>query len=138
MLKDAPQRLRNIDPGAQLFESGARNVLTTASPRHKGVISGNWQTNNWHVLTRIRHYGTVERDRGFASQRFSPDSLIDIAITRQLSGSLSVTAGADNVFDRRAQRSSENLDFGGNFAYEVITPAGANGRFIYANARYSF
>ncbi len=135
-LRDAPPQLQQIDPGARLFESGARNVLTTASPRHQGVITTSWEGNDWRLLSRARHFGTVERDRGFAAQRFTPDTLFDLAVTRTLSKQLSITVGADNILDRRAQRSRDSLDFGGNFAYEVITPAGGNGRFLYASARY--
>jgi iron complex outermembrane receptor protein len=137
-LRDAPKQLTAIDPDAQLFESGARNVLTTASPEHQGVITASWESGYWHLLSRARHFGSVERDRGFASQWFRSDTLVDVAVTRSLGSALRVTLGADNVFDRRAERSSESLDFGGNFAYEVITPAGANGRFLYAKASYRF
>ena len=46
--------------------------------------------------------------------------------------------GADNVFDATSDRSSGNLDFGGNFAFDVLSPAGADGRFIYSKASYHF
>ncbi|MEX1197587.1 MAG: TonB-dependent receptor [Pseudohongiellaceae bacterium] len=137
-LREAPPRLRKIDPGAQLFESGARNVLTTASPEHQAVVSFDWQNDEWLLHSQARYYGTVERDRGFASQIFSPDTLFDVSVTRQFGPSWGLTLGADNVFDRRAQRSNESLDFGGNFAYEVITPAGANGRFLWTRIEMQF
>lgn len=133
-LRDAPPALTAIDPDAQLFESGAINVLTTASPDNQAVLKGTWENDKWRLMSRARHYGSVIRDRGFAAQEFDPDTLIDLAVSRSFRGDWSVTVGADNVFDHLPDRSSPSLDFGGNFAYEVITPAGTNGRFVYMKA----
>lgn len=135
---DAPAGLQAIDSGVTLIEAEARNVLTKASPKHNAVLTAIWNQGGWQVVTRSRYFSSVVRDRGFARQRFGSETLFDIAASHRLDMGLEVTVGADNVFDTTSDRSSENLDFGGNFAFDVLSPAGADGRFIYSEVSYHF
>lgn len=137
-LPQAPAALRAIDPQVQLFQAEAINVLTTASPEHQAVLTGTWSAGPWQPLLRVRHYGSVYRDRGFAAQTFRSDTLVDATVEYAVSDRWSVTMGADNLFDRQSEPSGPGLDFGGNFAYEVLPPAGANGRFIHLNVDYRY
>lgn len=130
--------LRAIDGSVTLIEAEARNVLTSASPKHNAVITGMWNRSGWQIMTRSRYFSSVVRDRGFARQRFGAETLFDIAASHRLNLGLELTVGADNVFDSTSDRSSENLDFGGNFAFDVLSPAGADGWFIYSKASYHF
>lgn len=137
-IRPAPEPLLAIDPDASLFEEGARNVLTDASPRHQGVLGGTWSHARWRLSGRVRYYGTVTRDRGFAAQTFGADTLLDASVTRILSAGVELTVGADNLLDGYPDRTGESLDFGGNFPFEVITPAGSNGRYLYGRVDYRF
>ncbi|MDZ7826127.1 MAG: TonB-dependent receptor [Gammaproteobacteria bacterium] len=130
--------LTAIDPDLQLIESGARNVLTDASPEHNAVASASWENSDWELLARSRFFGSVVRDRGFARQRFGEETLFDLAVTRTLMQQLDLTLGADNLLDATSDDSSDSLDFGGNFAYDVLSPAGADGRFLYGRVRWRF
>lgn len=132
----ASEALPAIDPGLDLIESGARNVLTNASPKHKAVLSATWEHNGWQLVTRSRHFSSVVRDRGFARQRFGSETLFDIAASYRLDSGLGLTLGADNILDTTSDRSSPSLDFGGNFAFDVLSPAGADGRFVYGQLSY--
>ncbi len=136
---DTPsETLLAIDPGLNLIESGARNVLTNASPKHNAVLSATWEQSGWQLVTRSRHFSGVVRDRGFARQRFGSETLFDVAASYRMESGLGLTLGADNVLDATSDRSSENLDFGGNFAFDVLSPAGADGRFVYGQLSYQF
>ncbi|TVS17779.1 MAG: TonB-dependent receptor [Gammaproteobacteria bacterium] len=136
---DTPsETLLAIDPGLNLIESGARNVLTNASPKHNAVLSATWEQSGWQLVTRSRHFSSVVRDRGFARQRFGSETLFDVAASYSMESGLGLTLGADNVIDATSDRSSENLDFGGNFAFDVLSPAGADGRFVYGQLSYRF
>lgn len=137
-LREAPAALRAIDDGVQLFEAEAINVLTTASPENLGVFTGTWRRGGWEALVRTRYYGSVYRDRGFAAQTFGADTLVDLSLQYRINAQWSVTAGADNVFDQLSEPSGPSLDFGGNFAYEVLPPAGANGRFLHLRIDYEY
>lgn len=137
-LQQTPASLRAIVPQVQLFQAEAINVQTTASPEHQAVLTGTWSAGPWHTLLRVRHYGSVYRDRGFAAQTFGADTLVDATVEYALSDHWSVTVGADNLFDRLSDPSGASLDFGGNFAYEVLPPAGANGRFVHLEVDYQY
>lgn len=130
--------LQAIDSSVNLIESGARNVLTDASPKHNAVLTAIWSHGGWQLVTRSRHFSSVIRDRGFARQRFGSETLFDIAASHRLGMTMELTVGADNVLDATSDRSSPNLDFGGNFAFDVLSPAGADGRFIYSEISYHF
>ncbi len=134
----ATDSLLNIDPGLALIESGTRNVLTNASPKHNAVLSAKWEQSGWRLVTRSRHFSSVVRDRGFARQRFGAETLFDVAASYRMNSGLGLTLGADNVLDATSDPSSPNLDFGGNFAFDVLSPAGADGRFVYGQLSYRF
>ncbi len=137
-LRQPPDSLQAIDPQISLFQAEATNVLTTASPEHQAVLTGTWRHGSWQTLLRARHYGSVYRDRGFAAQTFRADTLVDLSLQYQLSEQWSVSVGADNLFDRLSEPSGPSLDFGGNFAFEVLPPAGANGRFVHMHVDYQY
>ncbi|MFU8817813.1 MAG: TonB-dependent receptor plug domain-containing protein [Pseudomonadales bacterium] len=132
------ETLLGIDPTLSLIDSGARNVLTSASPEHNGVLTATWQRAGWQFVTRSRHFGAVVRDRGFARQRFGAESLLDVAASYRLPGGVGITIGSDNVFDNTSDPASLALDFGGTFAFDVLSPAGADGRLIYARVNYQW
>ena len=134
----APAGLSAIDNSVTLIEAEARNVLTHASPKHNAVLTAIWSHGGWQLVTRSRYFSSVVRDRGFARQRFGSETLFDMAASYRLGLGLALTVGADNVLDATSDRSSQNLDFGGNFAFDVLSPAGADGRFVYAEVSYHF
>lgn len=134
----APPRLAKLDPSLTLIESGTRNVLTSASPRHNAVLAALWENAAWQLSSHLRYFSSVVRDRGFARQRFGSEALVDIAVQRQLSDTLTLTLGADNLFDNHSDQADPALDFGGIFAYDVLSPAGSNGRFLYSRLALSF
>ena len=51
---------------------------------------------------------------------------------------LSVALGADNALDEYPDRSSDDINYAGNFPYDVLSPIGMNGAFYYVRAGVTF
>jgi iron complex outermembrane recepter protein len=51
---------------------------------------------------------------------------------------LSVAIGADNALDEYPDLSSDDINYAGNFPYDVLSPIGMNGAFYYARVGLRF
>jgi len=71
-------------------------------------------------------------------QRHAARWQLDAEAELRLSPRFSLAVGGYNLTDRYPTRSRSDIDYGGNFPYDVISPIGINGRYVYARVRYSF
>lgn len=53
-------------------------------------------------------------------------------------GRLTLAVGAQNVLDNYPRRSIDDINGAGNLAYDILSPLGINGRYVYGRARFSF
>jgi iron complex outermembrane receptor protein len=51
---------------------------------------------------------------------------------------LSFSLGGDNITNQYPTRSDSDINYGGNFPYDVISPIGSNGAYWYGSVRYTF
>lgn len=85
--------------------------MCIAAPRTKAIVSANWSADRWSALARVTRYD-------------SPGHVFDF--------------GGANVLDRYPDRSSDDINYAGNFPYDVLSPIGFNGAFFYARSRSTF
>ncbi|KPF58450.1 hypothetical protein IP88_16545 [alpha proteobacterium AAP81b] len=146
-------RIRRVaPPPAQLAANGISggligleetNTLTSAAPQSKLILTADWrQAKGWGGLVRVTHYASVTRvfdfGGGFApSQTFPDEWQLDAEVSRQI-GPVNVAVGAQNLLDNYPQRSSDDINGAGNLAYDILSPIGINGRYVYARARLVF
>jgi iron complex outermembrane receptor protein len=130
-------------PGAVLLGVEERNTLVDAAPKDKVVLAGEWQGERFGVTSRAIRYGETRRVFNFGGG-FEPDQTYGAKWQLDLEGSFRLTEqvtfaiGANNLLDEYPDRSSDLINYFGNFPYDVISPIGFNGRFVYARTKVTF
>ena len=142
-VKPTPAQLLALGLNDVLFGVEERNTLTDAAPRSKGVFTANWSSEHWSLLGRVTRYGSAVRVFNFGGgfeprQEYSAKTQLDLEAEFKYSAKLSVAFGGTNVLDEYPDRSSDDINFAGNFPYDVLSPIGFNGAFYYARLRIGF
>ena len=126
-----------------LFGRQARADLVSATPRDKLVISGEWSIGPVRSLVRTTRFGryteTGTSQTSTADDRtFSPKWVTDLDISVDVTSSVNVAVGANNLFDVYPDpigviQANTGLGYYGNFA-----PFGLSGGFYYARVGVKF
>lgn len=137
-----PELAANGIPGA-LIGLEERNTLTDAAPADKLLLSASWSDGRLSGLVRGTRWGSVVRvfdfGGGFApSQKFSADWTLDAEAGLTFAGRFTIAVGGQNLTDTYPEASSDDISGAGNLAYDVISPIGINGRYLYARAGVKF
>lgn len=119
------------------------NTVEDASPKSKFILTGDWTDGTWSVLARLTHYGEATRVFNFGggyepSQTYGGKWQTDVEVGFQATENINVYVGASNLFDEYPDRSNSEIYYFGNFPYDVLSPIGMNGRYLYAGVRTSF
>jgi iron complex outermembrane receptor protein len=134
---DNPPPLANLN--VTLFGRQARQDLVIATPRSKVVLSGDWTAGPVHALARVTRYGGYTESSNVASgdRSFGAKWVTDLELGYELSKSVTLAAGANNLFDVYPERNglvaSDGSGQYGNFA-----PFGLSGGFYYARVGVTF
>lgn len=141
-----------ILPPEALFDDTQVTLIERGQPRSQHMLQAVYHTGPWDFLTRGNYYGSVTGE-GFTpglKQKWSGDWLFDLAATYHFSHALSLTIGANNVFDTMPDKWSAGVtdpsdpDFNNPFpalgflhCWETC-PFGVNGGYYYGrlNARF--
>ncbi len=126
-----------------LFGVEARNTLTDAAPRQRASLSAKWDGARWSLLTRLTRQGATTRvfdfgDGDIPTQTYVPRFQLDAEVEYRATSQLSFAVGGDNITNQYPTRSDADINYGGNFPYDVISPIGSNGAYWYARVRYTF
>lgn len=138
--------------GIPLFDLGAQANLTTASPRVKAVLGAFYTQGPLSATLRGTLYGVTSTrstpDGGtFYQQRIGTTGIVDLELDYEVSEGLTVTAGANNLFNTRPPRISLvpgttnfTLVNGGNVLDSPLTfsPYGINGGYYYGRIGLKF
>lgn len=108
-----------------------QNIL----PKHRVVVTETWTLDPFSVLVRGNYCSSFAAQDGGLSQRFSGELVFDLEATYSFNEQVSLTVGAQNVFDNYPERderggiypSTVGL-FAGNI-YPDFSPFGFNGGF---------
>ena len=84
-------------------------LIEEGTPKLRLSLTADHQAGPWRILSRVRHYGShidvhaVDWTMG----RMSDRTLVDLEVSYSLMKNLTLTLGADNVFDEEASRVGE-------------------------------
>ena len=141
-VKSPPSELAQFGIPGGLIGLEERNTLTTAVPRSKLIFGADWSNAKLDGLVRLTRFGSVTRVFDFGGgftpiqrnpSQWSVDSEVGVKV-----GKLRLSVGGNNLFDNYPDQSIPDINGAGNLAYDILSPIGVNGRYLYARARLGF
>lgn len=142
--KGTPSQLTSIGIGEDaLVGVEERNTLTDAAPRDRFVFSANWSDDLWGLMGRLTRQGETTRvfdfgDGDHPTQTYGAVWQLDAEAQYKVTRQLTVALGGNNILDKYPERSSSEINYGGNLPYDVLSPVGSNGAYYYGRATYTF
>ncbi|TVQ45097.1 MAG: TonB-dependent receptor [Gammaproteobacteria bacterium] len=134
--------LSELDPPPTVF--ARENVLRQeeGAPRNKYILGLDWSRDDVSAFVRATRFGSVLIAANNPASDWTIDSMwvVDVEGTVGLTERLSVSLGANNLFDQYpTQNPFFNAATGPTpFVFSAFSPAGFSGRYVYARARYSW
>ena len=107
-------------------------------PRTRFTLSANHLQGPWSFLARVRYYADFTEfstDDATARNEADARALVDIEGSYTFKDSLTLVAGAENVFDTKPSKLSSNVS---GLVYMETSPYGFNGGFYYFRAIWSY
>lgn len=142
---EAPEVLRGAGfDQSNLFNDVELRRFETASPESKVNLGVTWSYDRYNATLRTTRYGEVEDPSSIeARNEIIPSEWItDLDIRVAITDGLSVSVGANNVFDVYPEATRNSVDevttFSNIFPYSGFSPYGFTGRFVYGKVSYTF
>ena len=127
-------------PAPVLF--GRANTLTfeQGSPADKETLSVDWSLGAFGATARIISYGEVIQpdNNPIFDHAMGRATLLDLEGRWYINDTLTLSAGADNVFDEYPEAFPFTLNTTGNTPFSNYSPYGYSGRFVYVKAAMNF
>ena len=138
-----PAELTALDPDYVLFGIEESNTLTDAAPRTRALLSANWASDKWNLLTRVSRHGSATRIFNFGGgfeprQTYGAEWQLDAEVEYRITPKWSIALGGQNLTDEYPDRSIDDIAYFGNLPYDVLSPIGSNGAYYYSRIRYAF
>jgi iron complex outermembrane receptor protein len=119
------------------------NTIEGAAPRDKITLNAFWQGQRLSVLGRVNRYGEATRVFNFGggfepTQTYGAKISVDTEVGFRVQDKIEVYLGVSNLLDEYPDESILDISYFGNFPYDVLSPIGMNGRFVYGGLRASF
>lgn len=135
-----PAALTAIDPALRLVGVEEINTIEEAAPRSKLVLSGQWEGGPWSLTGRVSRFGSAVRVFNFGGgfeprQRYGAEISVDSQVEYALTPEARVQLGVINLLDNYPDLSAPEINFFGNLPYDILSPIGINGRYIYGGLR---
>lgn len=134
-----------------LLDAAAISDLETASPKYRINLSALWKKGNWTVNLRETLYGPAsefgtEDGSKYYKTTVSRKAITDLEIANQVTKSITLAIGANNIFNQYPNRVNSGLlaeqraalDNASVTIYPSFSPIGINGGYYYARVSYSF
>ena len=107
-------------------------------PKTRFTLSANHLQGPWNFLARVRYYGEFTEfstDDATARNEADARALVDIEGSYTFKDSLTLVAGAENVFDTKPSKLSSNVS---GLVYMETSPYGFNGGYYYFRAIWNY
>jgi iron complex outermembrane receptor protein len=135
-----------------IFGRVERGRVEEAQPRDNVLASASYEWRRFGLVLRTQRFGEVTSRNALdintgaltiPDQTFAAKWVSDVSASVRLARRLSLTAGADNVFDVYPDANNDpgnpRTNYAGNgnfgiFPFHQFSPFGFNGRFVYARA----
>jgi len=134
-----------------LLDKTAISDLETASPKFRLNLGALWKQGPWAVNLRESIYGPAaewgsEDGVTYYETKISTKAITDLDISYQLTKSVSLSIGANNLFNQYPNKVSAGLlaaeraamDNAAVTVYPSFSPIGINGGYYYAKMNYTF
>ena len=120
-----------------------QNTYETAPPEDKLILTGSWSNETISALVRATRFGETERifdfGGGFEPQQvYGAEWSVDADIEYAINDNWSISAGGNNLLDEYPDLSIFDISYFGNLPYDVLSPIGVNGRFVYVRTNFSY
>ncbi len=138
-----PAALWAFDPSFALVGVEEVNTIESAAPKSKVVATTTWKDEKWRLLARVSHFGEATRVFNFGggfepSQTYGAETQLDVEAEVHVSRGVSVAFGASNLTDAYPDLSNDLINFFGNLPYDILSPVGINGRYVYGTVKLRF
>ncbi len=134
-----------------LLDKAAISDLETASPKYRINLGALWKYGPWTVNLRESFYGAsseygTEDGSEYFLTKINPKAITDLEISNKVSNSVTVSIGANNLFNQYPNKNSAGLQAAQRAAldnaavtiYPSFSPFGINGGYYYARLNYTF
>ncbi|MEQ1803309.1 MAG: TonB-dependent receptor [Gammaproteobacteria bacterium] len=140
-IRGTTPELAAVDPTLTLVGVEELNTLEDATPDSKLILSGNWSGDKWDLLGRVSRYENAVRVFNFGGgfeprQEYGAEIQVDAEVGYRFTEQLALYAGAANLLDAYPDLSIPDINFFGNLPYDILSPIGVNGRYVYARASF--
>jgi iron complex outermembrane receptor protein len=135
-----PPELTALGAGFVLFGRGSQGFLTTSFPKSKVAVGLNWDWNKLNVNLRSTRYGkyTVVADLAAQDRSYGAKWITDLEVSYKLLDSLTLAAGANNLFNEYPDRNGIYNAALGSGQYPGTSPFGFTGGSWYTRLQYNF
>lgn len=135
--------LAAIDPTLVLVGVEEINTLEDAAPKTKFIVTSRWEGERFSALLRGSRFGSATRVFNFGGgfepeQEYGAEVQIDLELGYQISDRWRGVFGVVNLMDEYPDLSSADINFFGNLPYDILSPVGVNGRYVYARASFAY
>jgi iron complex outermembrane receptor protein len=128
----------------RVFDDTQKTLVERGQPRQHHVVKADYSTGRWNLNARANYYGPVQ-GQGYTSpyvQTWDARWIADLSLRYAVNKRLSLSAGANNVFDTYPSRwdttgAAPFPQMGFTHCWETC-PVNLNGRTLYARADYTF
>jgi iron complex outermembrane receptor protein len=122
-----------------LFGRQAQQDLLVATPHSKVVTSADWSLGKLHSLLRVTRYGRYTESSNVTSgdRSFGAKAITDLELGYDLTRSVNVAVGANNLFDIYPDKNGI-IASDGSGQYGNFAPFGLSGGFYYARVGIKF
>nr|WP_299388054.1 TonB-dependent receptor [Allomuricauda sp.] len=145
-----PELIENAGLSGSFFDGQEEAFLTLAQPRTKLNLTNLVTCNSWDFMLRNVFFGEVTDPDDFNGDArvdgttVSDDAIYagklvtDLTVTKSFTDDLSLTVGANNLFDVYPDENREGGTSGDQFVYSRRTSQfGYSGRYLFARLRFS-
>ena len=141
-LRATTPELTAVDPSLVLVGVEEINTLENAAPKHKGLLTTTWSNDRFDAMVRLAYFGSAKRVFNFGGgfepeQTYGEEVQVDLEVGYRFTDQLSLTVGASNLFDEYPDLSSDDINYFGNLPYDILSPIGVNGRYVYSRLSFS-
>lgn len=132
--------LSSLTPTPTLFARINTLVLEAGQPKEKVTFTTSWNLGNFGATARTTYYGAVTEPGGTpaADIALGQKTLFDLEGRYDLTDSLRVSVGAENLFDVYPDATPGTLNATGLTSFSRFSPFGFNGRYVYGRVAFNW
>ncbi len=128
------------------FTPDVISEIKDATPKSKTIFQATYTGDPWSLTLRGTRYGQAAEvladgytgGAPFTYNRSRPAWIADLEVSYKFTKELVFTLGADNLFDKYADKTTPEARYQNAEQYILATPWGIDGGFYYARVAYKF